>query len=64
MTELQELALSGHGFTDAGLAGLAGLTKLRNLRLFETAVTTNGVAALKTRLPQCEVEVWGRDAHD
>ena len=64
MTELQELALSGHGLTDAALDGLAGLAKLRKLRLFETTVTTNGVAALKRRLPGLQVEAWGRDAKE
>ena len=59
-----QLALSGHGFTDAGLGGLARLAKLRSLRLFETGVTTNGVAVLKRQLPQLQVEAWGRDAHD
>jgi len=56
MTELRELALSGQGFTDVGLEGLARLPKLRNLRLFETAVTANGVAALKSRLPELQID--------
>jgi hypothetical protein len=64
MTELQELALSGHGFTDVWLDGLARLPKLSNLRLFETTVTTNGVAALKIRRPELQIEAWGRDSHD
>lgn len=61
MTALQDLALSGHGFTDAGLNGLANLPKLRQLRLFETAVTTNGVARLKRRLPGLQIAAWDRD---
>jgi len=64
MTDLQELALSGHGFTDAGLGRLAQLPKLRSLRLFETGVTTNGVAVLKRQSPQLQLQAWGRDAHD
>ncbi len=64
MTELQDLALSGHGFTDTGLAGLSILPRLRNLRLFETSVTTNGIAALKQHLPSVRVEAWGREGHD
>ena len=64
MTELQTLAMSGHGLTDVGLEGLARLPKLREVRLFETAVTTNGVAKLKARLPKLQIEAWDRDAHD
>jgi F-box and leucine-rich repeat protein 14 len=61
MTELQTLALSGHGFTDAGLEGLARLPKLRELRLFETAVSTNGIARVKARLPELQIQAWDRD---
>jgi hypothetical protein len=62
MTGLRELALSGHGFADAGPEGLARLPDLRNLRLFETSITTNGGAALKARLPKLQIEAWGREA--
>jgi predicted PilT family ATPase len=62
MTELEELALSGKGLTDAGLEELARLPKLRELRLFETAVTTNGVARLKARLPELQIQAWDRNS--
>jgi len=64
MTELRKLALSGHGLNDAGLGGLFRPFKLRELRLFESAVTTNGVARVKARLPQLQIEAWSRGGHD
>ncbi len=55
MTELLTLALSGHGFTDAGLEGLSRLIKLRESRLFETAVTTRHCQGEST-LPELQMQ--------
>ena len=64
MTNLTELTLGGRRFTDAGLSELAGMTRLRRLLLSDTGVTTNGVAALRARLPQAHIEAWSPEDHD
>ena len=39
--------------TDSGLKELAACKSLRNLALFDTKVTIEGVKALEDALPQC-----------
>ncbi len=51
MTRLEHLDLFGHDLSDASVPILAGMTELQEL-------------ALKSRLPQLEVDVMGREEHD
>ena len=41
--------------TDAGLGNLRSLTKLKLLELVNTRATTEGIRALKTALPACQL---------
>ena len=51
---LDELSLSGNGFTDASVSYLVELHTLRKLHFHNTLVTRAGAAKLKASLPQCE----------
>ena len=55
LKSLRVLDLQDTRLTDAGLAHLFGLDGLRALTLGSTAVTEEGRAALRQRLPQCEI---------
>src|SRR5262249_11385030 len=62
LPKLEHLDLAGNqGITDAGLKQLHGLQSLKSLRLRDTRVTADGVAALQKALTACQVE-WDRDA--
>lgn len=54
---LKKLSLSNTQVTDAGLPSLRGLLELQDLCLDRTAVTSQGVADLITRLPQLQVSL-------
>ena len=52
---LESVNLYGTKVTDAGATKLAGLTNLKRLYLWQTAVTPAAIAALKEKLPKCEI---------
>ncbi|NTS77106.1 hypothetical protein HR060_09490 [Catenovulum sp. SM1970] len=54
---LDHLWLRGGQFTDAVIEHLAVFEKLRNLDIFETSISENGVKELKRLLPGCSI--WG-----
>jgi hypothetical protein len=55
---LNELNLCGTDITDASLKELATLTELRKLHLRGTKATETGVAKLREKLRDCDVD-WG-----
>ena len=61
LKELEELALGGQGFSDAGLQRLIALPKLHRLRLFKTGVSAGAVEALKQQKPELWIELFGLD---
>lgn len=56
LENLEYLNLWGTGVTDAGLKHLEGLKKLKKLYLWQAPVTDAGVAALKTALPELQID--------
>jgi hypothetical protein len=56
MTSLNTLNLNGTRVTDRGLVHLNGLRNLRDVMLYDTSVTDEGVRKLQQALPNCKVE--------
>ncbi len=57
---LAQLSIFTDTVTDAGIDALHGLPSLRRIELYGAAVTTEGVAKLRKRLPHVAVEVRSR----
>jgi len=57
LESLQSLNLRGTKVTGSGLTALAPLKKLKALYLFQTAVDSNVMAQVKTKLPGIQMEV-------
>lgn len=55
---LRVLSLRNSQITDAEVAHLAGLSHLRELDLFATRVTKQGIDHLKEALPQCRIHAY------
>ncbi len=62
LPKLETPVVGGEAFTDRHLSRLHGAASLRHLVLDSTAVTDDGVEALKTALPKVEVYVSERRA--
>ncbi len=56
LKRLEYLGLRGNAITDAGVEHLAKLKSLRKLLIAETKLSPKGIEALRTALPNCEVE--------
>ena len=57
MKQLEFLHLGSTAVSDAGLPDLEGLTSLKDLKVTRTAVTEKGVAELKKKLPNTEIQL-------
>jgi hypothetical protein len=55
LTKLQKLTLGGSTITDRSLLTVRRLTDLRELYVYTTRVTPNGVEDLKLALPQLKI---------
>ena len=53
--EMRDAPILSGIFTDEGLKHLSRLTKLRNLELYDTQVTDEGVRKLTEVLPKCNI---------
>lgn len=55
LNRLQDLTLEGSNFTDQSLQTLPSFPELKQLTLYDTMTTEQGVASLKIRLPGCTI---------
>jgi len=53
--DLEFLTLAGTRITDVGLEQLVGMTNLKQLILFKTQITDEGVKKLQQALPNCRI---------
>ena len=60
---IEYLDLSGTSISDEGLGALVPLTRLRELVLFDTMVTEEGVAYLRRAVPDCEIR-WAKPTEE
>jgi hypothetical protein len=61
LTELQSLNLDSTHVTDVGVPLLAGFGKLRQLDLYHSLLTGQGVAKLRAALPRTVV-IWDKES--
>lgn len=59
LTSLESLNLYGTQVSNEGIGQLASLTNLKKLYVWQTQVDAAGVAALKEKLPECDIVLGG-----